>query len=166
MAVVTKKSTTVTNYETKGTQSNNRFSGGRLREFVGTCETAAADDDTSVFLVCPVHSSWRISEIALLNDAITGMTSVGIGLFRTTEDGGAVVSAACFASAVDIAAGNTAWKELTFEGGDIANIEKAVWEILGLTADPNLMYNVGLTFNTMGSGVGTIVVRVRVLAGD
>lgn len=74
-----------------------RLFNGILKEQVGTVEIAAADDNGSVYRLGRVHSSWRISEMTLFNDAITSGAVFDVGLYRTAADGGAVVDANAFA---------------------------------------------------------------------
>ena len=109
------------------------------------------------------HSSWRISEIDVLNDAITSGATYDIGLYQTAENGGAAVDADCYATDVSFttARAATGAVELGFEAKDVANIEKRVWEDAGLSADPGRYYDLCLTGDAVGSGAGTISVRVR-----
>lgn len=165
MGVETFKSTLVTNFESPGTLSKPGVGGGVIRRFVATMETAAANDDGSKQLAVRVHSSWTIDRIQIINDAVTGMTGVDCGLYQTTANGGAAVDDDLWAQGVDIAAGNATPLDITFERLDKADIEKAIWEILGLDEDPNLDYLLALTFDTMGSGVGTISLRVYAITG-
>jgi len=163
MAVENKLSTNITKAESPmgNKLSSARINHGRLRESVGTLETAAADDDDSVFRFMPVHSSWRISEILLACDALTGSTSWDIGLYSVGA--GAVVDSDLFASAVNISSGLAAWTNQALESGTagIENVEKQIFELLGLTVDPNLEYDMCMLANTIGSGVGTISMKIR-----
>ncbi len=164
MAVVNAKSTVVTNADaTPPVKSPAYISGGVLREIVATIDVAAADDDGSVFRFARVHSSWRISEIDVLNDAITGGTGYDIGLYQTAENGGAAVINDCYGSAIThaTARGATGAVELGYEALDIINIEKRVFENAGLTTDPGRYYDLCMTGDTVGTAAGTISVRVR-----
>lgn len=164
MAVANTKASNVTNADATPPAKNAAFiSGGVLREIVGTVEVLAADDNGSVFRLARVHSSWRISEIDVLNDAITSGATYDIGLYQTAENGGAAVDADCYATDVSFttARAATGAVELGFEAKDVANIEKRVWEDAGLSADPGRYYDLCLTGDAVGSGAGTISVRVR-----
>lgn len=167
MAVVNTKSNIVTNADGDPRVKNPALiMGGRLREQVGTVEVAAADDDTSTFRMGRVHSSWRISSLELFNDAITAGTSYDLGLYDIAANGGAVVNATLFASAVDLSSARVAPLDIRYEAGDIINVEKAIWELLGLTADPGKFYDLVLRANTIGSAAGTISLRTRYTAND
>jgi hypothetical protein len=142
---------------------------GPLYEAVGVVEKAAADSNASVYRLARFRSSDRISQLTAFNDAITGATSYDIGLYRTAQDGGAAVSAALFASALDLStasqgAGTEALTEAT--AANIDKAEKRLWELLGLSADPQVEYDLALTANTAGAGAGTIAVRARYCAGN
>lgn len=166
MAVANTKSTLITNADaTPPTISPTYLSGGRLREAVGTVETAAADDDGSVYRFVRLPSHARVSEITILHDSITAGTVYDVGLYRTAEDGGAVVDADCFATNVDISTGTAVGTHVTFEALDIANIEKRLWEVAAASTDPQIMYDLCLTGDTVGSAAGTISVRVRYTDG-
>jgi hypothetical protein len=47
----------------------------------------------------------------------------------------------------------------------IDQIEKRLWERLGLSVDPQVDYDLALTGDTVGTGAGTISLRVRFCAG-
>ena len=68
---------------------------------------AAADDDGSVYRFFRVGQTFAPIQIWLYNDAITGGTDYDLGLYRTAEDGGAVVDVDRFATAVSMASART-----------------------------------------------------------
>ena len=138
------------------------ISGGVLREKVATLEVAAADDDGSTYRFFRVHSSDRVSSFEAASDAITAGTSFDFGLYDTEENGGAVVDADMFASAVDLSSASGFTNEAT---ADIAEVEQTVWERLGLSSDPGKDYDVVALANTVGSAAGTIAARMRYLDG-
>lgn len=144
-------------------QAGLHLSGGRLYSAAATVEVAAADDNTSVYRMFRVHSSWRISSLRLFNDAITSGSAYDIGLYQTAENGAAVVDADCWASDVTMvsARASAGPLECLFEALNIDQIEKRVWEVAAiavttLTADPNRWYDLCLTADAVGSGAGTI----------
>ena len=49
--------------------------------------------------------------------------------------------------------------------GLVAKIEKRVWELLGLSADPQLDYDLALTGDTVGTAAGSVSLRVRFTGG-
>jgi hypothetical protein len=134
MAVVNTKSTLVQNFEAKPNQfSPVTLLYGRRRGIVGTVAIAAADDDGSKYVLCPVRTSWVIPSIRLYNDAITGGTGFDVGLYDLDL---AAVDDDAYASALDLAAASLVGVEVAFEARDIATIGRKVWQDAGLTADP------------------------------
>src|SRR3990167_1747900 len=128
---------------------------------VGTVEISSADDDTSVYRFVRIPSGARVNKIEALTDAITGGTDYNLGLYKPADvGGGAVVDDNLFADALDLSSGNTIPVEVTFDQQDIADIEKRVWELLGLSADPHTEYDVALTAVTAGTGAGTVSLRM------
>jgi hypothetical protein len=157
MAVANTKSTAITNADaTPPVLTNSRIHGGVVRSSVGTVETAAADDAASVYRLVRVPSNARIVSLKVGTDAITGANASDIGVYKTARDGGAVVDADFFATDVDISSA-TAMTEYLFEATatDIVDIEQPLWEKLGLSADPQIDYDIAVTVNDV-TAAGTI----------
>lgn len=170
MGTANTKCTTVTNLDaTPATLNDKRLMGGILKEQVGTVEIAAADDNNSVYRVGRVHSSWRISDIIRYNDAITSGTDFDVGLYDTAANGGAVVNINCFADAVSLASASVTGTNDIYEAGSdvgVEDIEQEVWQMAGLSSDPNKFMDVCYTGVTVGSGAGTLSVKIRYVDGD
>ena len=149
---------------------NKRLFGGVVKEQVGTVEIAAADDANSVYRVGRVHSSWRISNIIRYNDAITSGTDYDVGLYDVAAvNSGAVVNINCFADAVSLASASVTGTNDLYEAGSdvgVEDIEQMVWEMAGLSADPNKWYDLCYTGVTPGSGAGTLSVKTHYVSGD
>lgn len=168
MAVVTTKSTAVTNADsTTQTLNKNTTSGGRKRESIGIVEAANGDSSTSQYRFCRVYSSWRVAAVLLYCDAITS-GAMDVGIYQTAANGGAVVDADFFASAQSIASALVVGTNIAHESGvyGIEDLEKPLWEALGLTADPGRWYDVVGTLTADTAAAGTIVVAVEHLNGD
>lgn len=162
MAVVNTKATAVSNADATPVVFNNRIlTKAPLFEAVGTVEVAAGDDDNSVYRIARIPSNARISSIELFNDAITGGTAYHVGLHQTAANGGAAADADVFATSVDLSSARVAPLDVTFEALDINKIEKRVYELLGETNDTKRFYDLTLTGATVGTGAGTISVRVK-----
>lgn len=162
MAVVNTKSTAITNADNTPADLNPDYqSRGVLREAVSTLEAVNGDSIGSTYRMVRVWSGWRVSDVILDCDAIT--TCAGdVGLYRTAADGGAVVDADFFASAQSLATALNS-QNVTNESGvvDIANKPKRLWEMLALTADPGVWYDVAVTLTAAAGSAGTITLRVR-----
>lgn len=164
MAVVNTKATNVTNPDSTPSKANPlHIHLARLYEIVGTVEVAVADSDASVYRMARVYSSWRISSVEVFNDAIQSGAVYDLGLYDIADNAGAVVSQELFASDVTMVTARSTPTELTYEATatNIDKIEKRLWELLGLTSDPGKWYDIAFTASTVGSGAGTISLRVR-----
>jgi hypothetical protein len=170
MATVNLKSNIVTNLDATPKVLNSlNIMGAVLREQVATVEIAAGDDNTSTYRLGRVHSSWRISELTMFNDAIQSGSDFDLGLYATAEDGGSAVDANAYSDAVTLVSGSLVGVQNLFEAGSpkgVEDIEQAVWQDAGLTADPGVWYDVVLTSTTVGSGAGTVSLRMRYVANS
>lgn len=164
MAVVTTKSGSVTDRDaTPRVPVDANLAGGRMREWVGTIETTGTDSAGSKYILCAdVPSHARISQVLLSCDGNNTNGTIDIGVYKRTVDGGAVVDADLFASAQAI---GTILKnsDVTFESGvfGIEDVEKPLWEALGLSSDPNLLYDIVATIVTADDSADTISLLVR-----
>lgn len=171
MAVVNKKASAVTNAEARTPQTYNskKVVNGILKESVGTIAVANGDSIGSTLRFGRVHSSWRVSQLLLGCTAITG-AAADIGLYDTTKNGAAVVDVDFFASAQSLAAAlaNTdVTREAAGAGqGDVSKIEKAIWEVLGLTADPGKEYDVVATLTAAATADGNASLAIRYVDGN
>jgi hypothetical protein len=124
-----------------------------------TIEVSASATDTAIlFIPIPVESKvFKVS--AATDDLGTGCT-MSIGLFKKDDTGNTytAVSATCFASAIDVATAATAMTEYRFSALNIDTMNKAAWELAGLSAKPSYPnFYIGLTFNS-AAAAGTVSV--------
>lgn len=173
MAVVNTKSTAVTNADA-ATQTNLslKISGGRLRESVCTVEAVNGDSIGSTFRLARIRSGDRVSRVMLSCDAIT--TCAGdVGIYDIAANGGAVVDADFFASAQSLAAALVN-QDVTHEadaadagaGFGLADVEKPLWQALGLAADPYKLYDIAVTLTAAAASNGTIAMKVQYVNGN
>lgn len=141
---------------------------GQVVHGVSTFEIAAADDDGSIIRIFKnVGAELVPVSMRLSCDALTGCTSVDCGLYDPLERGGTVISAALFASAVDISAGYSRilGKDMLV-AVDIADAQKRIYQLAGHTFNTKKPgYDIALTFNTIGSGAGTVTVFATFFQG-
>jgi hypothetical protein len=133
--------------------------GGSAKHFCGTVETLATDSIGSTYRMFRVCSWHKPVSLKVFNDALGAGCAGDFGLYRTAKDGGAVVDADFFASAQAIAAANTLGIDVTYEAAsamDISKIEQRIWEVLGLTSDPVLEYDVVVTLTAATVAGGTL----------
>jgi hypothetical protein len=159
MAVNAYKTVSITNLDaTPILRANPWVHGGNSKQFAGTVEAVTGDSIGSTYRFFRVGSWMRPVSLTLFCDALTG-GAADLGLYRAAADGGAVVDADLFATAQSIASANATGLQLRFEADDVANVEKRIWELLGLTADPNLEYDVALTLTAGISASGTLALQ-------
>lgn len=163
MAAEHLKSAFCTNAAASPRVLNNPHLRGDLKEGIGYVPASAAAEQNSTYGFFRVPSKARMSELLLTAADFTTAGAIHIGLRRTPEEGGAVVDADYFVSALDMSGGPFAASNQLKESAvnTDANSEKAIWEILGLTADPNLEYEVYATVTTAFNGGQPITLKGR-----
>jgi hypothetical protein len=158
MAVVTTKSSQITNRDaTPRVATNAHQAGAAKKAACGTVSIANGDSIASRYIHFSVPSNARISSLRKTHPDIGTTTAGDIGLYKTTGDGGAVVDADFFSAASVFNAGAVLATEVGF--GNVlsaANAEKRIWEALGLTADPKIMYDVCTTLTAAADAAGTL----------
>jgi len=157
MAVANTKSTSIQNFEAtpmiKDSVTNQE---GRNRTRAETVAVAAADDDNSLYHFFKVNSNDSVKSLKVFNDAITGGTDYNVGLYDT--DGATEVDDNLFADAISLATASTVGVEVRFEASDINTVNQKIWELLGLSEDPQKDYYLTLKGVTVGSAAGDISV--------
>jgi hypothetical protein len=156
------KTTSITNLDaTPIIRANPWIHGANARQYIGTLETITADDTGSRYRFWRIGSWMRPVAVSIFCDAMTA-GAVDVGLYRTAADGGAVVDADFFGSAVSLATALNG-TDITYEqastGEDISKAEQRIWEVLGLTVDPNLEYDVVASVTTAITAGGTLTLR-------
>lgn len=162
MAVVTVKSTQITNRDaTPRVLGNARSTGARVQRALGAVAIANGDSIGSKYLFCSVPSNALPSSLKVTNNAGGTVGTGDIGLYRTTEDGGAVVDADFFASALSVVSALTKSEQM-YESGviTVANAEKPIWELLGLSADPKVVYDVVMTLTAATDAAHNTLVEI------
>jgi len=141
---------------------------GQIFGGVATFELAAADSDASVIrLFKNVPAEVVPLSLRLSCDAITGCNDVDCGLYDPDERGGAEIDKDILADGMDISAGYSRILGLDcLVSVDIANAQKRLYQLAGHTfLTKKAGYDIALTFNTIGSGAGTVTVVGLFLQG-
>ena len=159
------KSAYITNATaTPQVKTNAVVSAGVLKEAVGVVTPAADQADDTIMRCCRVPSNARVSQILINAADATTAGKVDCGVYQTDDNGGAVVDRDLFAGAFDLSGGPFANNDITFNSGEytIAESEKMLWEVLGLSADPQREYDICLTVETLFNGGPTSIgLKVR-----
>jgi hypothetical protein len=140
----------------------NTAQGGVVRRAWGTAEAAAAGDAGSTYRLCSIPSNARAIRVVLATDDLGTTATLDVGLYQTTENGSAVVDADFFASAVNANTAAVAETMVSHESGvyGVEDIEKPLWEALGLSADSQRDYDVVVTSAGDIDQAGTITLIV------
>lgn len=160
MAVVTVKSQAMTNRDASPVVINDAaHASAGLRGFVAGTAVASGDSVASKYILGQVPSNAVIHSLVLIAPDIGTTTTGDIGLYQTTANGGAVADVDFFkagqsfkdgAIALDVANGNVITS---------ADSYKKVYELLGLTSDPNRMYDVVVTLTGAADASGSILAK-------
>jgi hypothetical protein len=104
-----------------------------------------------------VPSNAVMTDLRIYSPDIGTTTITDIGLYAA--DGGAVADANFFADALSLKDGALNGVDVLHEGGGfftIANSGKELWDALGLTSDPGVLYDVTLTLTAAADATGTV----------
>lgn len=158
MAVVALKSTPITNSDsTPPIKNNASIDGGLVRCAVGQRSCTLADDVGSTYRFCRIPSVARVKRVIFASGASGATGQLDIGIYQTAANGGAVVDADLFASALDPGGGAIAPTDVTHESGQYTHAESLtpLWTVLGLSADPHIDYDVVGTVTEIMADTGT-----------
>lgn len=156
MPVFTLKSTSITNRDAVPRVNNPaHLSGGTRLQSRATFELTNDDTAGSTYRICQMPTGAMVNSIRVFCDAITSCT-IHVGLYRTTENGAAVVLSTAYATAQAISSAIVLGTELMFEARDIINVEKRVWEDANLATDPGGALDLVATVVAASTAAGTL----------
>jgi hypothetical protein len=165
MAVVAVKSTLITNADATPVVFNSpRVDGGPERVAVSTADITSGDSIASTYRMFRVPSNAVMTDLKIYSPDIGTTTIADIGLYAA--DGGAVVDADFFASALSLKDGALNGTDVLHEAAvfTIANSGKELWSALALTSDPGVFYDVTLTLTAAADATGTVKLLGRYTA--
>lgn len=160
MAVVSVKTAKITAEDLAGEKIAS--SGKAEIVLTGTVEAASGDSAASIYRILRVPSNFVLTSLRLAWDALGGSAAGDVGVYAIAANGGAVVDADEFASAVALASAG-AWTDVMEEAvpADIAKIGAPLWDRLGLTTDPAVGYDIAVTLTVATGAAGTISAIAR-----
>jgi len=157
-------------------QAAAEVTGSPVYEVVKVITIGAGDDDTSKFFIAELPAEVVLDEITLETPAITAGTAYDVGLYDT--DGVVITGKVdCFAANLDLSnvtglptgpLGDPIRQAMTAVA--LADANKKLYEHAGHVnkalpasgeTQKKAKYRIGLTADTIGSGAGTIVARVK-----
>lgn len=138
---------------------------------IGIVSCGASDSAGSIYRLGFLPSGALLSSLSVMNDANTSGTSYKFGVALNTNDGGGLPVAnsdQIFASVVSMASARTALTgilspSILNAGGLAANFNLRIWELLGLTSDPDKLYHLIMTAVTAGSAGGSVAAKYSYL---
>lgn len=135
---------------------------GRRRTTIAQFEADGTQSNTDTLRMLRLNSNAVVHNLFLSCDAISGLTSVDVGLY-IAGPGGAVVDDDVFDSVQTLAVALVRQEKRV--GADSAlgveTLGQPLWQLAGLTEDPNVAYDVVILINTAGSASGTIVLEAE-----
>jgi len=144
--------------------TNTSRSMGNLKEACSVATVSATQASGDTIRMVRVPSNARISEVLLSTDDATTAGAINIGVWQTVPNGGLVVDADLFASALALTGGPFQNSDQTFESGQYTFAESGLplWDVIGLSTDPMIDYDIVCEVSTTGNGMDTkIALKVR-----
>jgi hypothetical protein len=139
-----------------------KINGSKVQYIAAKVAIAAGDDDTSTFRVARLPSNSVLKEIKIGCTAITGGTDFNLGVARSpsTSGLGAVIDDNALADALTFATASTFGLD-GLKDVSVDNFTKELWELAGLTADPDTTLDIVLTAITIGTAAGTVSFKIE-----
>lgn len=169
MAVVTVKSAQITNRDaTPKVLNNPAITNSRAKKIISKVTVTSGNSIGSVYIFGSIPSNAVVSQLLIYSDDLGTTTIADFGLYDTTANGGVVVDADFFASAVSLKDGALNGSDITHEAAGafpIASAEMPLWQALGLTSDPCKMYDLAATLTAACDGTGSVVAKCEFAEG-
>lgn len=160
MAVNNRLSTQMTNRDAVPRVVNNPGAvAGMLRGFAATVLAVTGDSTGSVYRMAQVPSDAVLHSLVLSSDDLGTTTTVNVGIYDTTANGGAAVSATLFASAFVVNAGAVSKVDMLNNTLSLNTAEQQLWQLLGLSSDPKKNYDICITIQGACDGGGNLALR-------
>jgi hypothetical protein len=170
MAVVTVLSQYLTNQAASPRVLTGAYIAGQKSvDAVSNVVVGASDSAGSLYKYFRIPSNARVVNVSCMNDANTSGTSYKCGVYFSSDSSSSGVVVAnsdqIFFSAVSMASARNVWTtlyspQILSASFSIVNVEKRIWELLGLAADPVATYEVVITAVTPGSAGGNMALQI------
>lgn len=164
MPVVTNKSAAITNRDAVPKVLNMaRTTGAPLLVAYGTVAVANLDSIGSKYIFCSLPSNAMVADVKLTSADIGTTFAADFGIYKNTQDGGAAVDVDLFGSAVSLNGGALSKSSITHESTvyPYTSRNMPLWQALGLSADPGLIYDVVATATAASDAAGTMLLEVE-----
>lgn len=147
-----RKSTMITELDAHTIQSTDKF-GGTLCRVAASHAKAGGQSTNDIYPLLRLWTGWTIDSFVFATAAWGSSGVVEIGCYDTAENGGAVIDADCFASALDVSAA-IARIDLLMESAviDYDEINNTLRDLLGIAATvPHKWVDLCLTATHIGA---------------
>lgn len=134
----------------------------RKRVIIDYATVGTTDAAGSTYALGRIWSGDVVTSLKLYNVAQAGFTSATVGLYQTAANGGAALSAACYATGISLATASTVGTELAYAVRTLNLSLQKVWADGGLTADSLRFYDVTLVATTIAAVGGLIMIQTEV----
>lgn len=139
--------------------TENVYNGGRMRCLNSKITITNGDDIASIYRFGAIPSNAIIDPQSFLDYyAATGVTSFDLGFYY--PNGGAVIDANNLVAALDIHLAGTGTLR-SIGTLTLANSNKRVWELAGLSADPGGNIDIVGTINAAATATGVVNLTLR-----
>lgn len=157
MANLTSTLISNTNATPKVLNSANAGAAGATLSTYAAVAVTTSEVSTNVLRLVRVPSNARVTSVRASCTALGGTCAGDIGLYRTADDGGAVVDADFFGSAVSFVSAVNAAEQLNESGVNTPVLQgQPLWQAAGLAADPRGFFDIAITLTANVSTGGSI----------
>jgi len=162
MAVVNTLSATITARDASPQIPVDLRLGGRSFTKREVITIANGDSTTSKYRFFPLPSNAVVESVKVSAPDIGTTTAGDFGLYDTTQNGSAVVSATFFQAAVVLNAGAITKSEIVFGNViTVANSKQRIWQQLGLASDPGKDYDVCMNLSGAADAAGAVLLEIQ-----
>jgi hypothetical protein len=141
--------------------SANAGAPGAVQNTYAAVSVTTGEVSTNVLRIVRVPSNARAISVRASSTPLGGTCAGDIGLYRIAEEGGAVVDADFFGSAVSFVAANNATEQLAESAVNTPILQgQPLWQAAGLAADPRTYFDVAVTLTANVSSAGSLGLSV------
>jgi hypothetical protein len=163
VGVASVKSLSILNSDAQAPSVPSYLSKGQVLSTVGVAKVSATDTAGSMYKLCRVPSGARITSMKMDSSEMEGFTSGSIGLYTTQNTSATQGSPVCpelFGAGIDFSGSEDEAYDVLFDNLAIDQAEKRIWELMGLDADPFILYDIVVTSVVQSGCEGAINMRL------
>lgn len=150
-----------TNATPKVLNSANAGAAGAVLNTYAQVPVTTGEVSTNVLRVVRVPSNARAISVRASCTALGGTCAGDIGLYRIADEGGAVVDADFFGSAVSFVSALNAVEQLNESAVNTPILQgQPLWQAAGLAADPRTFFDVAITLTANVGAAGNVGLSV------